>query len=78
MPEKSDTPLIDEIYKKLQRDKQRDRFVHDYQIYVSHQQYRQLRIEATNHFTIFSIDPPSLFGYRIIVIEETPYVRRIE
>ena len=80
--EDTKTPLIDEIYKKLYRAHERGYSrSHNlkYQIYISHQQYDQLRREALNThvFTVNQADK-LLFGERIIVVDETPYVRLIE
>jgi hypothetical protein len=80
--EDTKTPLIDEIYKKLYRAQERDyprSHNPKYQIYISHQQYDQLKREALNTH-VFTMNPSEqfLFGERLIVVDETPYVRLVE
>jgi hypothetical protein len=78
------TPLIDKIYELLWRSEERlyPLGYHNpkFQIYVSREQLIQLRKEALNHYC-FTFQAPSdnlLFGHKIIVVDDTPYVRLVE
>ena len=79
------TPLIDKIYELLWRSEERARsagyhHVPKFQIYVSHEQLIQLRKEALNHycFTVQASNDNLLFGHKIIIVDDTPYVRLVE
>ena len=82
--EDTKTPLIDEIYKKLWQSEERAYSIRNhnpkFQIYVSREQLTQIRKEALSHFC-FTIQAPNenlLFGHKIIVVDDTPYVMLVE
>jgi hypothetical protein len=80
------TPLIDEIYKKLYREKERVAANHNlqpkFQIYLSHEQLRQLKYEMLSPATIqiFTVNQDGyyLFGHKVIEVDDTPYIRLVE
>jgi hypothetical protein len=82
--EESKTPLIDKIYELLWRSEERvyplGYHSPKFQIYVSREQLIQLRQEALNHY-VFTIQSPNesfLFGQKLIVVDDTPYVKLVE
>lgn len=84
---RSETPLIDEIYQKLCTAGERAAFYNlnkpEFQIYLTHQQRDQFRKEVlAAKYPVFNVShSPSgefCFGQKIIVVDETPYVRLVE
>jgi hypothetical protein len=80
-----ETPLMDLIYKRLNNSLESayGRGFHHpvFRVYITHEQYSQIKQEALSCFPMSAItvdrDKKMIFGQQIIVIGDTPEIRLV-